>query len=220
MNNKLQHHSTRAAWACVFAFYMLSAQADVYKWTDAEGRVHFGDAVPRDAEKRAKAVPLHDPHPQGSTPLAAPAPAPAPQPRAAAAPPARTATAPAGSTAPPNAAPANTAAGRAPAPQPAAVPMNGGRNDTGRESDDDRSTSGRAGTPRFVPGDGAPMRSVTHVDNGPTASHPGSPEARARYLQSLACYEPFRLITGALRPGAFEACGPTVPEPTDEPPSR
>ncbi|MDB5806298.1 MAG: hypothetical protein JWN73_3620, partial [Betaproteobacteria bacterium] len=47
---------------------------EVYKWTDSEGHVHFGDAVPREAEKRAKPFVVRDPT-AASAPRNAPPPA-------------------------------------------------------------------------------------------------------------------------------------------------
>jgi len=56
-----------------------SAQAQVYKWTDANGQVHYSDSAPSNAQQ------IKGPTPRAETPPPAPAPAP---PAAAPAPPA------------------------------------------------------------------------------------------------------------------------------------
>jgi hypothetical protein len=38
---------------------------------------------------------------------------------------------------------------------------------------------------------------------------------QAEYAKSGACYAPFHLARGGLRAGAFDACGPTVPDPSE-----
>lgn len=43
----------------ILLFVALPAAAEVYKWTDAEGRVHFGDK-PKDAKVAAEAVDVRD----------------------------------------------------------------------------------------------------------------------------------------------------------------
>jgi hypothetical protein len=39
---------------------------------------------------------------------------------------------------------------------------------------------------------------------------------RRRYLESDACYAPFRNANGSVKVEAFDKCGPAVPEPVGE----
>ncbi len=56
--------------ALLFAFAALCAQAQVYKWTDEKGQVHYGEQPPPDAKSSTVNVPA--PGPTGA-PAAAPA---------------------------------------------------------------------------------------------------------------------------------------------------
>jgi hypothetical protein len=57
--------------ALLFAFAALCAQAQVYKWVDEQGQVHYGEQPPPTAKTTTINVPA--PGPTGSTPAAAPA---------------------------------------------------------------------------------------------------------------------------------------------------
>lgn len=124
----------------------------VYRWTDVQGRTHYGDQVPD--RYRAKAVKVD---------------------------------------APVNVAPGPSSDARAREPKPAA-PL-------------DRS---RAGTPVPAAGDstGAPRA----IGIGPDSASERPSQAtdcasrRARYLDSLACFAPYRTALGGIKPEAFEHC--------------
>ena len=66
--------------ALLFAFAALCAQAQVYKWVDDKGQVHYGEQPPPEA----KTTTIHVP-PPGSTPAPAPATPPVEKPKTTAA---------------------------------------------------------------------------------------------------------------------------------------
>lgn len=77
------------ALVLAFALAASAAQAQVYKWTDANGQVHYSDSAPSNAQQIKGPTPPSDttaPAPNAAPPPAAAKPAPAP-----AAPPALTA---------------------------------------------------------------------------------------------------------------------------------
>lgn len=217
MNNRPYRALGAALAAC--ALFAGGAHADVYKWTDAEGHVHFGDAVPRDAEKRAKAVPLHDPHPQGSAP--APAPAAASNASSFRPPPAGAPSGGEGGAAAPSSAAAR-AAGRAwdaPAAEPApkddrhANNLATGRT-VNREIDDDRNAANKAADRAIYDGHRSdPERTVARPNDVRGTAPVGTPEENKRFRDSQECYARFHLAGAGIRPGAYEACGEPVADP-------
>ncbi|HEX4329582.1 MAG TPA: DUF4124 domain-containing protein [Burkholderiales bacterium] len=208
--------------AALAALAAASAGAgEIFKWTDAEGHVHFSDSVPREAEKRARPVTVHEataaPRPVAGASAAPPAPG------AAAAVSGRAAAgAGGGATArspgidrgegPQNNTPA---AKEAPTGERRDNRYANDRSNYNERPDDGRSAANHADDHALHDGRRTDDARTTFSGGNPSrTTGPGPDEAGMRaFLESAECYAQFTLSGGRMKPGAAEACGPPVPDP-------